>query len=130
MSYVIIAIVILILLAIAIGGWYMSKKAVVYMQYNLPQIYTPVNTCSGMPASSYYHPVTVDEPSIIETQDKLLAMAKAPVPHPEMVFDSRLRREGNPWVGDLKIKPRTTGVYLPLNAEPADLQQGYFSQNY
>jgi hypothetical protein len=82
----------------------------------------------GMPKSSYYHPITTNIPSVVETEDKLLKMALKPRLHPQPIFSSHLRSlGGNPIVGDVIIKPRRSGVSIPLQAQPDDLAIGYFA---
>ena len=88
------------------------------------------NNISGMSDSSYYNPINVYEPTAIQTEQQLLRMARSRPPQPEFIYDSKLRRDGNPFVGDLVIKPRQYGVNVPLAAEPSDLQNGYFSERY
>lgn len=84
---------------------------------------------SGMPQSLVPRPpFIVDEDPIVITEKRLLSMARAPVPYREHSYNSRLRSQGNPFVGDLVITPRLNGVNVPLNAEPTDLQVGYFSR--
>jgi hypothetical protein len=125
MIYFIIVLILIVVLALLV--WKNPKKESLRTRI-VDRVYDMVKRqYSAMPESSYYHPISVDLPSVVETEDKLLAMARNPAPHPQFVFNSRLRSEGNPIVGDLKIVPRKDGVYVPLIAEPADLQVGYFS---
>ena len=103
----------------------------------LPKVSSPpisnpsfVDRNNGISQSSYFSPITVDEPSVVDTEQKLLKMARAPIPHPQMVFSSNLRNNGNPFIGDLIIKPRNSGVSIPLNDSPNELQVGYFGTAY
>lgn len=80
-----------------------------------------------LPYSTVFHPYTYDEKQQVETEAKLLNYARAPPPRPEMVTRSNLRASGNVLMGDLPIKPNTTGIMVPYNADPDDLNKGYFA---
>lgn len=82
---------------------------------------------NGVPEPSTFLDVTADESAIAKTERIMLDMARSEPPHPHYVFQSRGAEAGDPFRGDLVIKPRTTGIYLPYNAEPSDLRLGYFS---
>lgn len=89
---------------------------------------TPKDRLAGIPQSSTYNEITIDQNPVVETEYRLLRMAREPRPQPTFVYQSKLRDQGNPFVGDLKIKPRMNGVSKPLIAEPSDLRFGYFNQ--
>lgn len=82
---------------------------------------------NGVPEPSTFLDVTADESAIAKTERIMLNMARSEPPHPHYVSQSRGAESGDPFRGDLVIKPRTTGIYLPYNAEPSDLRLGYFS---
>jgi hypothetical protein len=140
MIYIIATIIIIVIIAVV--AWYFliykKKQATPIKKPNVPAVsetlasysspYYNTQSLSNIPQSTTFNEITVDEDPIIETEYKLLKMARAPRPQPSFVYDSNLRKQGNPFVGDLKIKPRTTGVSVPLIAEPSDLMVGYFSQ--
>lgn len=119
-------VIIVILVVVGVLVWYFTRKP------KTPEpvsFYSQQSQCvsnDGMSVSTFERPITTT-PGTIETEQKLLEIAKRHPPHPQVTFQSRLRRDGNPLIGDLKIVPRTTGLYVPLNADPDDLNVGYFS---
>lgn len=150
---VVIVIIIVVVLILGLLIWYYSSQKTTPPKYSTsPKYSTPKysnrlfnykssksnndkvysnnintsNNTSGMGESSYYHPLTSDQPSIVETENKLLAMNRKTPPHPQFIFNSILRDNGNPIAGDLVIVPRETGISVPLNGTPDDLQAGYF----
>jgi hypothetical protein len=128
MIYIVITIILLVAIVVLLWYFLVKKKDQAIKPPVIDNQTTEPNPTMlyNIPQSSTYYPITIDEPAIVETEYQLLKMARAPVPHPQFVFNSRLRQEGNPFVGDLKIKPRMNGVSVPLIAEPSDLQIGYF----
>ena len=90
--------------------------------------YDDKSKLNGMPESHVTRQVGSDTDVVVETEKKLLNMARAPQPYPQYSTISRGARLGNPFTGDLIIRPREKGISLPYNAEPSDLQRGFFSK--
>lgn len=80
----------------------------------------PIPT-TNIPESNYTSEYKVD-------QTHLLELAKKQPAHPTPVFTSPQQNLGNPFVGDLIIPLRRSGVSLPYNASIEDVKTGYFSR--
>ena len=80
------------------------------------------------PQNMNYNKVTSNTSPIVETESRLLEMARHQPPHPVPNFSSKLQRSGNYLVGDLPIVPRMNGIYEPLEASPNDINRGYFNK--
>jgi hypothetical protein len=139
MLYIIITAIVLVIVALLV--WYYgfrstgitpspSRNNIKKVSFNNTSVYpNKLLSTDGMPQSlAPRSSFVIDESPIVETEHRLLQIARAPAVHPEYSTNSVLRQSGNPFVGDIVIKPRTEGVSIPKIASPSDLQQGYFSK--
>ena len=137
MIYILIALALTILIAVLV--WYFlirekdeTKVIKAHSGFNNNYRKYPTNSLetaqwNGIPEPSTFLDITSDEPSVAKTERIMLDMARSEPPHPSYVYQSRGSKAGDPFRGDLVIRPRSNGISLPYNAEPSDLRQGYFS---
>lgn len=145
--YLLIGIVVLIIAA-AIGVWLYIKNQTKGKERGAPVAQISAvrqvrddNLVSVTPANgdmnAHVAPVPITQPppemtfseGTVVTERKLLEMSKMRAPHPKQVFtQSRLQKDANPFIGDLKIQPRTDGIQVPYITEVDTLMRGgYYS---
>ena len=150
MLYVVIGIIVLVIIAILLWVFLGKKDSrTFYLKNNRMMNHTPIQTITttiqknsystmrndhmmkenDFPISTYHHPMNVNEPSVVQTEHILLDMNRKVPSTPTHDVFSDLKSDGNPWIGDLPIKPRTTGINVPLSADVRDLNSGYFNLN-